>query len=470
MTSALFFVCVLLQLQTHASPTQATHTESPALAMPADSEGGPFEGPLPGDAPLPLTLPSSEADSPAPSPPSAEVPDTTPSRAPPLLWPLPASAPSAQMTRFHFVMGEGLAIASEDEASVLRVQAMAQLRAASSFEGKDGSEVSVRGLRILLQGRTLQQRLTLQVQTGLSPDEVDGGLGLLDAWVSWKFGRDATVRLGQQRVFFDMASALRRQGNLGIVRENASQEFGMVRDIGASLFSDDFLGLDEWLAYRLGVYGGQGRNRLGLKRSGFLFMARLTLRPFGYFEDTVEGDVQRLDKPRLAVGLSAAHGSNITREGGHNGAVFDSFAFPAMDAFYWNADAMLKWKGLFLAGQYLRRQTSKPFVESNGERVWGRSGHGYVLKASGMLTSRWELAGRFGQQFGIGQTSPALLEQPKNEFAVGFNHYFIGHALKAQLEYSARFEGAKTLSVDGAERQVPSQYQNALRLQFQVVF
>jgi hypothetical protein len=371
---------------------------------------------------------------------------------------LPPPSHFADVARFRFEMGKGFSISSMDEAYDFRIRVMAQLRHTSALEGRDSNEFSARGVRVLLEGRALERRLVFLVQAGLSPDEVDGGSGLLDAWVSWKFGRDATLRIGQQRIFYDMLSAIGRSGCLHITRENVSGEFGILRDVGLMLFSNDFLGLNELLAYRIGVYGGQGRNRLNLKRSGFLSMARVTLRPFGHFDDTTEGDVERLDKPRLALGLAVAHDSNIARTGGSSGEHFDNFAFPGMDAYYWNMDAMLKWKGFYVAGQYSRRVTSRFFVENDTETIWGRSGHGYVLKASGMLTSQWELAGRFAQQFGIGQTSPLLLAQAKNEFALGLNCYFIGHALKAQLEYSARFTKAQTL------------YEDWLRLQLQVVF
>jgi hypothetical protein len=361
------------------------------------------------------------------------------------------------MARFRFQMGEGLSVSTADNTAGLRLRSMAQVRATSAWGGRGGNEVSARGVRISLEGRVWERRLVFQVETALSPDEVEEGSGLLDAWVSWKFGGATTLRLGQQRVFYDMLSALRRLGNGGIARENISQEFGILRDIGVSLFSEDFFGLDERLACRLGVFGGQGRNRFALKRSGFLSVARLTLRPFGYFDDTTEADVERLGNLRLAVGLSAAYLGNMTRDGGNSGAFFDSFSFPSVDAFYWNVDAMLKWKGVYVAGQYSRRTSSRPFVENDTQKVWARNGHGYVLKVSGMLARRWELAGRFAQQFGLGRTSPALLEQPRSEFAAGLNHYFIGHALKAQLEYATRFD-AKT----------PSQHW--LRLQLQVVF
>jgi len=335
---------------------------------------------------------------------------------------------------------------------------MAQLRNTTTFGGKPGNVFSARGVRILLEGHAFERRLVFSLQTGLSPDEVEGGSGLLDAWVSWKLGRDATLCIGQQRVIYDMVSAVVRRGYLGVTRENFASELGMSRDVGVALYSDDFLGLNGFLAYRIGVYGGQGRNRLDNRRFGLLYVARLTLRPFGYFEDTVEGDVERLDKFRLAVGFSEAFQNNVARTGGQSGEAFDNFAFPRMNAHYLNIDAMLKWKGLYVAGQYSRRVTSKPFIENGGERVWGRSGEGYVVKAGYMFTSWLEGAGRWGGQFGLGETEPRLKAFPKHELAVGLNVYFVGHALKLQAEYSARFSEAKVL------------YENGLRLQLQAVF
>jgi len=462
MTPALFFFWAMLPLPTASLPTEALPIEAlPTEALPAEA------GPTPrADSLLPALFEES-ADTPEgecaqEAPLEATPKEEKKAQLPLVAWvpllPLPEAAPSVDMVRFRFKMGDGFFIASADNASELRLRSMAQLRATFAFEGKDAAEFSARGVRILLEGRTLERRLVFVVHTSLGPDEFDGGSGLLDAWVSWKFGRDATLRVGQQRILFDQASGIRRLGVFGITRENFSHEFGLLRDVGLSLFSDDLLGHNEWLAYRIGLYGGQGRNRFSLNRSGFLAMARLTLRPFGFFDDTVDSDLERLDKHRLAVGISAAYDNNISRTGGHLSAHFDNLAFPAtMNASYWNVDAMYKWKGLYVAGQYTRRVTSRAFVENDTDRVWGRSGHGYVLKASGMLTRRWELLGRFSQQFGIGQTDPRLLDEPRNELVAGLNHYFIGHALKAQLEYAARFD--KNVRT-----------QNWLRLQLQVVF
>jgi len=375
--------------------------------------------------------------------------------------PSPAPAPSAEAAYLRFKLGNGLRVSTQDNALSLRARLMAQLRNSTAFSdkaSKSSNEFSARAIRIMLEGRAFDQRLVVYLQTGISPDEFDQGSGLLDAWVSWKFGRDATLRVGQQRIIYDMACAFVRTGYLGITRENVASEFGIVREIGAVLFSDDFLGLNELLAYRLGIYGGQGRNRFALKHTGFLYMGRLTLRPFGYFEDTLEGDLERLDKPRLAIGISAAYSDNITRTGASTGTVFDSTAFPNMDALYLNADALLKWKGFYIAAQYSRRTTSKDFVSNGTTQIWGRSGHGYLVKASAMLSNELELGGRWSQQFGIGQTDPSLLAELKNEFALAMNYHFFGHALRLQAEYAARFTDPKQL------------YQHGLRLQLQAVF
>ncbi|MCL2179028.1 MAG: hypothetical protein FWB81_06430 [Cystobacterineae bacterium] len=378
----------------------------------------------------------------------------------------PPPSPMGAVTRLHFAMGQGVSIATAEaegeeppsEKWALRLRPMAQLRNVTSFAGATTNALSVGAVRLLLEGRAFDKRLVFSVLMGLSTDEVDGGSGLLDAWLSWKFGRDATLRVGQQRVIYDMISAVVRSGYLGITRERFASEFGMSRDVGAALYSEDFLGMGGLLAYRVGVYGGQGRNRAEAKRFGLLYMARLTLRPFGYFEDTVEGDVERLERVRLAVGLSGAYQNHVARTGGQSGEGFDSFAFPAMHVYYANADIMLKWRGLYVAGQYTRRASTKAFVENGSQRIWGRSGEGYVVKAAYMLTSWLEGAGRWGGQFGARRTEPGLAAFPKHEFAVGLNAYCIGHALKVQAEYAARFSEAKVL------------YEHWLRLQMQVVF
>jgi len=67
-------------------------------------------------------------------------------------------------------------------------------------------------------------------------------------------------------------------------------ELNLDRDVGVQLFSRSLL--NDKLGYTLGLFGGEGRNRLG-REAGFLYSARVELWPFGQFDDVPEGDLQR---------------------------------------------------------------------------------------------------------------------------------------------------------------------------------
>ena len=63
--------------------------------------------------------------------------------------------------------------------------------------------------------------------------------------------------------------------------------------------------LGGWLGYSLGLFSGQGKNRFAAEKApGFLYLARVAVRPFGAFDEEQEGDLARLDRPRLAVGAA----------------------------------------------------------------------------------------------------------------------------------------------------------------------
>ena len=235
------------------------------------------------------------------------------------------------------------------------------------------------------------------------------------------FRSDLRVRVGQFFVPFDRARTISEWGLQMIDRPLVVSEATLDRDVGLELSSDDLGGLGR-LAYRLGIFGGEGKNRLG-SRLGFLYVARLQLNPLGPFDDGVEGDQDRRPLPRLAVGLAGAYNQNALRQRSTQGA---NYALDGFDYTHAAADFTFKWRGLYLFAEALYRRGDldrrEGTVQGSPTREYSRSLWGYVAQAGMMLTQRLEVTARWEQSFALEGTDPALVATLRAQGQIGRAH------------------------------------------------
>jgi hypothetical protein len=197
------------------------------------------------------------------------------------------------------------------------------------------------------------------------------------------------------------------------------------------------------LGYHLGVFGGEGRNKFGGAEPGFLYVARVVVRPFGAFDDDQEADIERLPKPRLAIGIAGAYNQATNRQRSTVGGTYTLGTFDYQHA---AADLVFKYSGLSVLGEVLYRRGSpgSRAGEVEGEQVteWSRTGFGYMAQVGAMLTKHVEVAGRWDHLIAIGETDPALVKQVDaqgHELGGGLSYYVNGHLLKVQADYAYQF-------------------------------
>jgi len=164
------------------------------------------------------------------------------------------------------------------------------------------SEVLVRRARLVLLGNAAGPTFTYYVQLSFAnlDNEADLRLPLRDAYVTWSSRRDVNVRVGQMKVPFSRQRVVSSSALQMVDRSIVVSELNLDRDVGLQVFSKDLLGFGK-LGYAVGLFGGEGRNRLG-RTAGLLYTARLEAWPLGAFDDFAEADLQRLAKVRLALG------------------------------------------------------------------------------------------------------------------------------------------------------------------------
>ena len=206
----------------------------------------------------------------------------------------------------------------------------------------------------------------------------------------------------------------------------------------ADLHSEDLFGLN-LLRYNLGVFTGDGRNSFLLNDSGLTDMARLSLFPFGLFDDSSEGDFEHGD---LQLSLAGAYLliQDAPRDHGILGGV------PAdggtTDLQVATADALLQFRGVSLLSAFFYRKGERnpgSLDGADGEAIDAapsRDGVGFLAQGGYLLP--WfplEVAARYAVVDGSHAEGRDGLPRSE-EFAGALNYYVSRHQLKLQANYT----------------------------------
>jgi hypothetical protein len=339
--------------------------------------------------------------------------------------------------------GRGLLVKTADERFSLGLRARAQFRDTFVHSGDtDTNELQVRTLRLVVHGNVLvpELRYNIQLAFGGGDFERDSSSPIFDAFVEYTRWRDLNLRAGQFFVPFDRARTIREFALQFVDRQQVVRELSLDRDVGLMLSSSNLFGLGDRLAYNLFIGGGEGRNRFGAQKLGPLAVARLTLRPFGAFDDDQEGDLSREKRPRLAVGFAGARNLATHRQ---NSTYGTTLALGTTD--YTNAavDVVFKYAGFSLLAEGLWRRANVNSLQGTTTsgapaQEWTRSGYGYFVQGGLLVHPNVEVVGRWEQLFARRDTDPQfvqLAETQGRQVAGGVNLYVNGHAFKLQSDY-----------------------------------
>lgn len=336
--------------------------------------------------------------------------------------------------------GKGATIRTADDRMSLNIRGRIQARASFTDAANDGqdpiTEMVMRRMRVVLQGNAMGPELTYYIQLAFSNQdtEPDLRLPLRDAYVTYTQLRDLSVRFGQMKVPYGRQRVVSSSALQMVDRSLITAELNLDRDVGITLFSKDFLGLDGKLGYNVGVFGGDGRNRLG-ERFGYLTSARIEAWPFGSFDDYVEADFKRESRPRLALGAGVAYNQNTNRP---RSTIGDPYGAGDFDYLHLGADFMFKVAGFTLQGEvmYRKADTNTRTVQIDGidTTIHARSAWGAYTQAGLMLTNHLELTARYGYLDPLSTNTDTTLRQ-SHELGGGLGYYWSEHNLKLQGDY-----------------------------------
>lgn len=258
---------------------------------------------------------------------------------------------------------------------------------------------------------------------------------LEDAEVAYDISKNGTFRVhgGQFKVPFgrqEMTSSERQQFN---ERSILSGEFTRGRDQGVMLSGRV---AQKKLDYFLGVFNGNQRNRPNNDNTHYQLDARVVFQPWGDVGYS-EGDFESKDKPLLALAAqfesNNQHGATNTND---------------LDTSIWGADAVFKYRGFSVFGEYFWRDR-KPETGASFKSP------GYNVQAAYLfLNRRLELAARYATW----DPTEAVAGNDQSEVAGIATWYIEGHHLKIALDLRQMKDDARRTT------------NTELRVQSQVVF
>ncbi len=364
------------------------------------------------------------------------------------------------------VPGKGFTVRTADDAYSLTLRPRVQLRdtvtsppagalgdtLADTLAENVQNEAQVKTLRLVVNGHVVVKQLTWGLQLAFGPGDFEAGNAspIFDAWVEYAVSPALKIRAGQFFVPFDRARTIREFALQFIDRQQPVRELSLDRDVGVMLAGPDLF--DGWLGYAVFIGTGEGKNRVGPLSPGPLVVARVTTRPFGAFDDDVEGDLKAEHRPRLAIGAAVAWNQASSRVLSTSGAVY---AAGVADTAHAAVDVVFKYAGLSLLAEGLVRQVQVDEVVGtvDGKEVTTptRSGAGAFVQVGMLVTPFVEVVGRCEHLQALGATDPALVQLARTQgqqLGAGTNLYLNGHALKLQLDTFVSF------GADGVARQV----------------
>jgi hypothetical protein len=339
--------------------------------------------------------------------------------------------------------GKGFSIITGDNRFGMTVRARAQVRDTVGVDNKNAgtNEINIKTARLWIQGHVLVPELLYMIQLAFGGNDFEAGNAspVFDAFIEYNRLRDLNVRVGQYFVPFDRARTIKEFALQFVDRQQPVQEFTLDRDVGIMFSSQNLFGSRGILAYNLFVGGGDGKNRFGAQSIGFLYILRLAVRPWGAFDDDMEGDLLRLKRPRLAIAFAGAYNHGTNRQKSTFGNTLQG---GGLDYGHAAADLVFKHSGFSLLAEVVYRQALQDYVGPDTAREYSRSGWGWFVQAGMMVHRLVEIVARYDQIYAFDGTDPTLIKTVQDagqQAGAGFNIYLNGHQFKIQSDYFYTF-------------------------------
>ncbi|WP_396591029.1 porin [Allomuricauda sp. R78024] len=311
----------------------------------------------------------------------------------------------------------------------------------------------VRRARLKFDGFAYSPKLRYKFELGLSNRDISGTSEftsnapryILDAVVMWNFHHNFELWVGQTKLPGNIERVI-SSGNLQQVdRSLVNSRFNIDRDMGIQLrhhfnLTDKFL-----VREKFALSQGEGRNVTTGNLGGHQYTARIELLPFGKFKskgDYVGADLKREATAKLMLAVTYDSNQDAVRTRSNLGS------YMANDVGFYETtinttfvDAMFKYNGFSLMGEYAHRDAKDPIAKNSDGSETGDLvlvGDGLNLQTGYLFKSNWEVSGRYTNINFDNITG----RDTETQYTLGLSKYLLGHKLKVQTDLSY-------LSVDG---------------------
>lgn len=342
----------------------------------------------------------------------------------------------------YFSYGMGLGIMSPDSLYKLNIRFRMQNRVATQFNrGRAESlDARVRRLRLRFEGHVYNPRIFYVIQLsfsigdmGITEDELVPNV-IRDAMILYQVTDKFRLGFGQTKLPGNR-QRVNSSGDMQLVdRSIVNAVFNIDRDVGVQAFYNGDLYKNFKYVLRGAVSSGEGRNPIPPNDAGLAFTGRVELLPFGFFTnngDYFEGDLIRERSPKVSIGLTNNFNNGARRTGGQLGREL----FEARDIQTIMADFLLKYNGLSVATEYIRRNATDPVTMSEinpQDLAYVYNGEGFTTQTGYLLPNNLEFSGRYS--FVRPDQEIWQLEKKITHYTIGATRYIKGHRLKIQTD------------------------------------
>lgn len=300
---------------------------------------------------------------------------------------------------------EGIVFSTADSTSKVAMRFRMQNQVVVNSKDEDitniaSTETAIRRLRLRFGGTLFDPRLFFNLQLSFARGDLDFAdtqfpNTIRDAVAGWAFSPNLQVSFGQTKLPGNRQRVISSADLLYFERSIVNSAFTLDRDFG--LFANYRLWLGDMpIWFKGAVSTGDGRNQGRIVGDGIAWTGRVEVLPFGNFTnggDYFEGDLMRENTPKLSIAVSANSNNRHTRSRGTLGPLL--YAQRSSTTIY--ADALLKYSGLALYGEWATRSCADPITKStDGTKTQSVFvGNGYMGQATYLLPFDLELGARF---------------------------------------------------------------------------
>jgi hypothetical protein len=264
----------------------------------------------------------------------------------------------------------------------------------------------------------------------------------------WEFYKNLELWAGQAKLPGNRERLI-SSANLQLIdRSRLNSLFNIDRDLGIQLrhsfkASENFL-IREMFA----VSQGEGRNVITGNLGGLQYTTRLEILPFGEFTkkgDYIGGDIYREKAPKLAIGATYDYNVDAVKTRSNQGSYMkNDVGFYETNISTFFVDAMFKYNGFSLMGEYSYRDAANPIAKNSDGSNTDQEvymGQGYNFQGGYVFKSNWEIAGRYTA---IMPKTNFSSNDTQNQFTLGGSKYIVGHKLKVQTDLTYATVGGKS--------------------------